>query len=302
MNLLVLDGSKTIELLLSAAPAATQPDFTAHFADVDPDDSTDKFVEGSSDGTLNGVTAVTAISAPASGERRIVREITVYNADSVSVTLTVQLNNGADVRVIEKKTLSSGGRWAFSEAATSASSSGVDADDVTVDTTGFSGLLSATDTDVQAALGTIDAVKQRTYATELSSILPVSSSRIWVDTGSSLDLTLPAGKWDLTAVLLGIIQADGTTNVWAKVRFYNETAGAEVDAKYSQLVWQPRDDTYQRRQSGTLKTIVTLTVTSTIRIEVYFDYGGSTEPAWLARYLSSDTNGKSVVQAVEILQ
>lgn len=125
MNLLVLDSAtKTIELLLSSAPAATQPDFTAHFADVDPDDSTDKFVEGSNDGVLNGVTAVTAISAPASGERRIIREITVYNADTATVELTVQLNNGTDVRIIKKTTIAAGENWALSDGVASSGGSG----------------------------------------------------------------------------------------------------------------------------------------------------------------------------------
>jgi len=158
-------------------------------------------------------------------------------------------------------------------------------------------------TDITAArLNALEAAsEQRTYTNELSSLLSVSSSKTWVDTGSSLDLTLPAGKWELTATLLGIIQADGSSDVWAKARFYDETAGAEIDAKYCQLAWQPHGDLYQRRQSGTLKTIVTLAVTSTIRVEVYFDYGSSTEPTWSARYLSSDINGKSTVQAVEIL-
>ncbi len=137
------------------------------------------------------------------------------------------------------------------------------------------------------------------FKSVLSASKSVSSSRTWVDAGDSLDITLPAGTWDLSATLLGIIQTDGTANTWIKARFFNETAGSEIDNNYCQLAWLPNGDTHQRRQSGVLHTIAELAVTSTIRIEVYSDYGPS-EPAWVTRLISSDINGRSVFIATKI--
>lgn len=126
MNLLILDATtKSIEAVLSAAITTTQPDFTSHYADVDPDDASDKFVETSQDGTLNSTTAVTLVSAPATDERRIVREITIYNADTSPVEVTLRLNNSSTYRVIKTFTLSPGSTWSLSEAGTTSGATSV---------------------------------------------------------------------------------------------------------------------------------------------------------------------------------
>jgi hypothetical protein len=116
MNILVLDTvNKSIEALLEAAPAATQPDFTSHFADA----TALTFIEASNDGKLNGTTAVTIVAAPAVDTRRIVREIVIYNSDTAVVTLIVRLKNGANNRIIYKHTLAVGTSWIFSDGAVS---------------------------------------------------------------------------------------------------------------------------------------------------------------------------------------
>ena len=66
------------------------------------------FTEGHSDGALNGTTVVTIVAAPGSGVRRVVRSISIYNADSADVTVTVQNNNGTTTRKRAKRTLKPG--------------------------------------------------------------------------------------------------------------------------------------------------------------------------------------------------
>ena len=143
MNLLVLDATtSTIQAVLAGAVAATQPDFTAHYADVDPDDATDKFVEGYGGGTLNSTTPVTLVAAPAASERRVVRDISIYNADSAPVVVTVSYNENATLRVIQKFTLATGGSWKLSDTSTPAQA-------------GNSGWIQVTDTWAYASATTI---------------------------------------------------------------------------------------------------------------------------------------------------
>ncbi len=66
------------------------------------------FVEKSSDGVFNDTTPVTLVSAPASGVRYIIRTITVYNADTAQVTVTLNYVNGANSRTIVKVPLDTG--------------------------------------------------------------------------------------------------------------------------------------------------------------------------------------------------
>jgi hypothetical protein len=112
MNILVLNTvNKSIQAFLATAPATTQPDFTSHYADATATD----FTEASHDGVLNSTTPVTIVAAPATSTRRVVREITIYNADTAPITLTVRLNNSSNYRIIVKKTLAVGESWKFSD-------------------------------------------------------------------------------------------------------------------------------------------------------------------------------------------
>ena len=83
--MLVLDTTtKTITVAMSGAPATTNPDFVTAYSD----DNGTTFVEGSSDGTLNGTSQVTLVSAPAASTRRLIKTIYIENKDTAPVTLT----------------------------------------------------------------------------------------------------------------------------------------------------------------------------------------------------------------------
>ena len=111
--MIVLDTtSKSITVVMSGAPATTNPHYTTAYAD----NNGTSFTEGASDGTLNGTTAVTVVSAPASSTRRVVNTITVENTDTAAVTITVGYVNGANTRTLAKVTLQVGDTWTTSGA------------------------------------------------------------------------------------------------------------------------------------------------------------------------------------------
>jgi len=111
MKPIVLDTtSKKIQLILSAAPATTQPDWVASYADANGT----VFTEGSSGGTANSTTAVDIVSAPASGYRRIVSEVTIHNADIATVTATLRYNDNGTIRVIARIEIGAGNTWSMS--------------------------------------------------------------------------------------------------------------------------------------------------------------------------------------------
>jgi len=88
--MLVLDSTaKSITAKLAAAPATNQPTYVATYAD----NTGTTFTEGASDGLLNGTTAVTVISAPASNTRRVIKNLIVENTDTADVVLTVTYVN-----------------------------------------------------------------------------------------------------------------------------------------------------------------------------------------------------------------
>lgn len=108
MQTLVLDATtKSIAIKMSGAAATTNPDFVAAWAD----DNGTTFVEGSTDGALNGSSNVTAVAAPAASTRRVIKTITVQNRDTAAVTLTVQYNDNGTFRNIAVVTLQVNETW-----------------------------------------------------------------------------------------------------------------------------------------------------------------------------------------------
>ena len=106
--MLVLDTtSKTITVAMSGAAATTNPSFVTAYSD----DNGTTFVEGSSDGILNGTTQVTMVAAPAASTRRLIKSIFIENNDTAPVTIIVTLNNSGTLRNIQKVTLAVGDNW-----------------------------------------------------------------------------------------------------------------------------------------------------------------------------------------------
>ena len=106
--MLVLDTvNKSITVAMSGAAATTNPDFVTAYSD----DNGTTFVEGSSDGALNGTSQVTLVLAPAASTRRLIKSIYIENKDTAAVTITVTLNSSSTLRTIAKVTLQVGDTW-----------------------------------------------------------------------------------------------------------------------------------------------------------------------------------------------
>lgn len=108
MKILVLDSnSKSIKAVLASAATTNNPEFLVAYAD-----STDStFTETGYDGQLNGTTDVTLVAAPASGYKRVVKSITIYNKDTVSAIVYIKYDNNGTQRILEKITLAAGEAW-----------------------------------------------------------------------------------------------------------------------------------------------------------------------------------------------
>jgi hypothetical protein len=108
--MLVLNATnKTIKVSMAAPAATTNPGFAAAWAD----NNSTSFIEGASDGALNGISDVTVIAAPAASTRRIVKKIMIENCDTAAVTITVKYDNNGTQRILAKTTLAVGDTWSF---------------------------------------------------------------------------------------------------------------------------------------------------------------------------------------------
>ena len=65
------------------------------------------FTPGSQQGSLNGTTNVTVVSAPAASTQRQISQIVIFNADTVSHTIGVYYNDGV-VRQTHQELLTAG--------------------------------------------------------------------------------------------------------------------------------------------------------------------------------------------------
>lgn len=108
MKTLVLDGTAiSIQVAMSTSAATTNPTFVATYAD----NAGSGITEGATDGALNGSTDVTVVPAPTGSNRRVIKDITIYNGDSAAVTVFVKYDNNATQRTLAKVTLQVGDTW-----------------------------------------------------------------------------------------------------------------------------------------------------------------------------------------------
>lgn len=104
--MIILDATtKSLEILLSGAVTSNQLPFVAAYADLSQ--STFAILSAAEvDGATNSTTPVTLVSAPATSTSRKISTIFITNTDTVSATVTVQLNNNGTTRILFKSVLS----------------------------------------------------------------------------------------------------------------------------------------------------------------------------------------------------
>lgn len=107
---MLLDATtKKIQIKSDAAATTTEPSFVADYADVTSSGSAPTgFISGSNDGLTSGTTPVDAVAAPGSGVQRRVREMAIFNNDTVSHTITVSYDNNGTLRTVQKFSLLAG--------------------------------------------------------------------------------------------------------------------------------------------------------------------------------------------------
>lgn len=98
---LVLDATtKKLQAKLGEVISTAQPVVVASWADM----TTTAFTPGETDTTMNGTTAVDIVAAPASSTQRLLREIFIYNNDTIAHTLVVIYNNNGTLRTFSPNT------------------------------------------------------------------------------------------------------------------------------------------------------------------------------------------------------
>lgn len=99
---MILDATtKSFEVVMGEAMTSANPSYVSAYVDV----TTTTMTPISSDGTLNGVTPVTIVSAPAASTQRQIQSIYIHNVDTVSHTLIINYNDNATLRQVLTATL-----------------------------------------------------------------------------------------------------------------------------------------------------------------------------------------------------
>lgn len=108
MKTLILDGTAiSLQAALTTSAATTNPTFVTNYAD----NLGSGITEGATDGVLNGSTDVTIVPAPSGSNRRIIKNITIFNGDTAAVTVLIKYDNNATQRTLVKVTLAVGDTW-----------------------------------------------------------------------------------------------------------------------------------------------------------------------------------------------
>lgn len=121
----VLDTtSKSLRIVLGGAVAANELPWTVAYEDIRtslgelPQGSTGPLSIAGNDGATAGATAVTMAAAPSGAVVcRIIKSVSVQNADSAAATVTISLHDGSSDRPIAIITLPAGGHLFYEDGA-----------------------------------------------------------------------------------------------------------------------------------------------------------------------------------------
>ena len=121
--MIILESGDTLQIVLGGSATTDQPEFVASYADEGATPTIGRNI-----GETNGTTPVTLVAGPASGSVRAVRAIQIHNRDTTSVTVTIQITDGVDTRVVHKDVVSAdgnlwynGGEWGPAQGSLAAS-------------------------------------------------------------------------------------------------------------------------------------------------------------------------------------
>ncbi|GAH00253.1 unnamed protein product, partial [marine sediment metagenome] len=106
-NLILDDETGQIEIVLAVAVAANQLEVTTNWADK----TSSALTYGNTITVTNDDTEVTIVAAPGASTQRLVKEITVYNADTAAATFTILHESSATERRYFEVTIPAGRTW-----------------------------------------------------------------------------------------------------------------------------------------------------------------------------------------------
>jgi O-glycosyl hydrolase len=97
----IFGASQSLEITLGGAPAANQLQVTGSYVTINTTTWAVTAMTAVSAVTNSG-TVVTLVPAPGVGTVNVLKELTVYNADTANVTVNVSFNDNTTVRQIIK--------------------------------------------------------------------------------------------------------------------------------------------------------------------------------------------------------
>jgi hypothetical protein len=111
--MIILDATtKSLQIKLSASVATNQLPFSASYIDSNGSTTT----PGEQDGTTsNPPTTVTIVSSPAASTQRLIKSLTIQNADTAAATVTIIYNNNSTLRNIIVATLAAGDQLIYED-------------------------------------------------------------------------------------------------------------------------------------------------------------------------------------------
>jgi hypothetical protein len=176
---IVLKSTDTLSIVLAGAVTTTQADLYASYIDASAGiaipNQTNR-CDGSQSAVSAGTTPVTIVSAPLAKTLREVQYLSIYNADTVSMTVTLRLIDNGTTRILGKVTLGVGERAEYTDSngfrtvtATGTTSTGAAWG-------GITGTLSA-QTDLAAALALLQPISPRIQTvTSAATVTPTFSN------------------------------------------------------------------------------------------------------------------------------
>ena len=215
--MILLNSTDSLQVLLAGTVTTNQCVLYAAFADMATDGST--FAPGAANGLTNNTTAVSWLAAPAVDTVRQAKYLSLYNADTVSITATVRINDGTNTRILCKVTLATGERLEYS----------VDGGFRTVSASGSSAAVTSVNGLTGAVVLGGEAIAEPVNA------LSISSGVVNIDcaTGDYFTLSLSA---NVTSITFSNLPASGKAQT-LMVRIQQNASSAKTVAFPSAFKW-----------------------------------------------------------------
>jgi len=109
--LILSTTTDSLEVILAGAITTNQLDCVASYRET----TTTTFAPLTADASTNNTTAVTLVSAPSASTQRVIDEVSIFNGDTSSETVTVRLNRNGTFRTLFLATLAPNEKIQYSD-------------------------------------------------------------------------------------------------------------------------------------------------------------------------------------------